>query len=82
MKRESGIKRKKEKGIEASNKYKQAKAVTAMFHFQNFSRKIGKTALDKKREMQQAQKLKILEAMKKEETAYNEKKRRYDDVMM
>ena len=31
--------------------------------------------------MQQAQKLKILEAMKKEETAYNEKKRRNDEVM-
>ena len=74
-------KKKKEKGIEAANKYKQAKAVTAMFHFQKFGCKIGKTALDKKREMQQAQKLKILKAMKKEETAYNEKKRKYDEVM-
>ena len=44
-------KKKKEKGIEALNKYKQATAVTVMFHFQKIGCKIGKTALDKKREM-------------------------------
>ena len=38
-------KKKKGKGIEASNKYKQAKAVIVMFHFQKFGYKIGKTAL-------------------------------------
>ena len=41
----------KEKGIETSNQLKQAKAVTTMYHFNQFGCKIGKTALQKKQEM-------------------------------
>ena len=74
-------KKNKEKGNEVANKYKQAKAVTAMFHFNEYGCKIGKTALEKKREVEKVQQRKVLEARKKEETAYNEKKRKYDEVM-
>ena len=38
-------------GIEAVNAYKKTKAVTAMFYFNEYGYKIGKTALDKKREI-------------------------------
>ena len=44
-------KKNKEKGIETSNQLKQAKAVTAMYHFNEFGCKIRKTALQKKQEM-------------------------------
>jgi len=74
-------KRHKTMGIEASNTYKKAKAVTAMYHFKEYGCKIGKTALEKKREIQEIQKMKILEARKKEEKVYNEKKRKYDEVI-
>ena len=36
-------------GIEASNTYEKAKAVTAMFHFKEYGCKIGKTVLEKKK---------------------------------
>ena len=74
-------KRNKTMGIEASNTYKKAQAVTAMYHFKEYGCKIGKTALEKKREIQHIQKMKVLEARKKEEKVYNEKKRKYDEVM-
>ena len=74
-------KKNKEKGSEASDKYKTAKTVTAMYHFNEFGCKIGKTALDKKREVQEIQQKKMLEARKKEEKSYYEKKRKYDEVM-
>ena len=74
-------KRNKTVGIEASNTYKKAKAVTMIFHFQEYEYKIGNTALDKKREIQQIQKMKVLEARKQEGKVYNEKKRKYNEVM-
>ena len=52
-----------------------------MYHFNEFGYKIGKTALDKKREVQEIQQKKMLEARKKEEKSYYEKKRKYDEVM-
>ena len=39
------------KGIEISNQLNKAKAVTAMYHFNEFGCKIGKTTLEKKREV-------------------------------
>ena len=38
----------KQKGIETSKQLKQEKAVTTMYHFQEFGCTIGKTALQKK----------------------------------
>ena len=52
-----------------------------MFHFNEYGCKIGKTALQKKRELQQIQNEKILAARKKEEAAYLQKKRKYDEVV-
>ena len=52
-----------------------------MYHFNEFGCKIGKTALDKKRELQEIQQRKLLKARKKEEKSYYEKRRKYDEVM-
>ena len=71
----------KSKGSAAAETYKTAKAVTAMFHFNEYGCKIGKTALDKKNDLYQPHLQKVKAARKKEEDAYNEKKRKYDDVM-
>ena len=71
IKQEREIKN-KENGSEASNKYKAAKAVTAMYYFNEFGCNVGKTALDKKREVQEIQQKKILEARKKEEKRHSE----------
>ena len=43
--------------------------------------KLVKLYWKRKREIEEVQKMKILEARKKEEKAYNEKKRKYDEVM-
>ena len=45
-----------------------------MYHFNEFGYNIGKTALDKKREIQEIQPRKMIEAIKKEEKRYYEKK--------
>ena len=74
-------KKNKLKGIETSNQLKQAKAVTAMYHFNTFGCKIGKTALQKKQEIWQAQQEKLLKARKKEEAKYVALKRKYDDII-
>ena len=68
-------------GIQAFNTCKKAMAVTAMFHFKEYGCKIDTTALETKREIQEVQKMKILEARKKEEKAYSEKKRIYYEGM-
>ena len=52
-----------------------------MYHFNEYGCKIGKTALQKKLEIQQEQQRKLLQARKKEEKIYHEKKRKYDEVM-
>ena len=67
-------KKNKQKGSDASDKYKTAKAVTAMYYFNEFGCKIGKTALDKKRELQEIQQRKLLKARKKEERSYYDKR--------
>lgn len=74
-------KKNRENGQQVANTYKKAKALTAMYHFNMFGCKIGKTALEKKRELQLIQQEKIEAARKKEEDAYFERKRKYDDVM-
>ncbi len=74
-------KKNKEMGEKVADTYKRAKAVTAMFHFNEYGCKIGKTALQKKKELQQIQHEKVIAARKKEEAAYVEKKRIYDDVI-
>ena len=58
-------KRNKEKVSNASNKYKVAKVVTAMYHFNEFGCKIGKTALGKKLEIKQEEQRNLLEVRKK-----------------
>ena len=52
-----------------------------MYFFNEFGCKIGKNALQKKRKLFQIQQQKVLAARKKEEQAYVEKKRKYDEVM-
>ena len=52
-----------------------------MYHFSLFGCKIGKTALEKKREIQRTRHEKTLAARKKEEATYLEKKRKDDAVM-
>ena len=71
----------KQKGVESSNQLKKAKAITAMYHFNEFGCKIGKTALQKKQELWQAQQEKLLKARKKEEAKHVALKRKYDDIM-
>jgi hypothetical protein len=71
----------KEQGGKVADTYKKAKAVTAMYHFNSFGCKIGKTALEKKTELFNFQQQKILAARKKEEAAYKERRKKYDDVM-
>ena len=68
----------KQKGVETSNQLKKAKAVTAMYHFNEFGCKIDKTTLEKKREVWQAQQEKLLKASKKEEAKCVALKRKYD----
>ena len=74
-------KKHKENGLKVAETYKKAKALTAMYHFNMYGCKIGKTALEKKRELQLIQHEKTLAARRKEEAAYLEKKRKYDAVM-
>ena len=74
-------KKNKERGGHVAITHQRAKAVTAMFHFNEFGCKIGKTALQKKRELFHIQQQKVLAARKKEEQVYVEKKRKYDEVM-
>ena len=63
----------KTKGSDVADVYKKAKAVTGMFHFNEYGCKVGKIALDKKKDLFQVQQQKILDARKKEEEAYNER---------
>ena len=49
-----------------------------MCHFNEYGCKIGMTAPQKKRENEQVQQRKVLEARKKEEAAYIDKKRKYE----
>ena len=65
-------KKHKEDGLKITNTYKKAKALTVMYHFNLFSCKIGKTALEKKREIQRTRHEKTLAARKKEEATYLE----------
>ena len=74
-------KKNKEMGEKVADTYKRAKAVTAMYHFNEYGCKIGKTALQKKKELQQIQHEKVVAARKKEEAAYMERKRKYDEVV-
>ena len=74
-------KRNKQKGIETSNQLKKAKAVTAKYHFNEFGYKIGKTALEKKKQVWKDQQKKLLKARKKEEAKYVALKRKYDHIM-
>ena len=62
----------KEKDSDASNKYKAANVVLAKYYFNEYGCKIGKTALQKKLEIQQDQQRKLLQARKKEEQNYYE----------
>ncbi len=71
----------KQKGAESSNQLMKAKAITAMYHFNKFGCKIGKTALQKKQELWQAQQEKLLKARKKEEAKYVALKRKCDNIM-
>ena len=52
-----------------------------MYFFNEFGCKVGKTALQKKRELFDIQQQKVLAARKKEEQLYPEKKHKYDEVM-
>ena len=52
-----------------------------MYPFNVLGCKIGKTALENKREIQRIQYEKTLAARKKEEAAYLEKRRKYDAVI-
>ena len=74
-------KRNKERGGKVAETHQKAKAATAMYFFNEFGCKIGKTALQKKRELFDIQQQKVLAARKKEEQVYAEKKRKYDEVM-
>ena len=60
----------------------QAKAVTAMYHFNTFGCRVGKSALEIKKELQDIQKKKLIDARMKEERAYNDRKAKYEEVMM
>jgi len=74
-------KRNKERGGKVAETHQKAKAVTAIYFFNQFGCKVGKTALQKKRELFDIQQQKVLAARKKEEQAYAEKQRKYDEVM-
>ena len=63
----------KERGGLVAVTHQKAKAVTAIYFFNEFGCKIGKTALQKKRELFHTQQQKFLAARKKEEQVYIEK---------
>ena len=62
-------------------KFEQVKLVTTMFHFNTIGCKIGKDALQKKREMVAMQTAKDLESQKKEEAKYNQRKNKFNEIM-
>ena len=72
---------KKLEGEQLKSKFHEIKSVTAMLHFNELGCKIGMDALQKKREIVKIAEAKNEELRKREEAIYNEKKRRYDDVM-
>ena len=74
-------KKQKENCLKVAKTYWKTKALTVIYHLNKFGCKIGKTALQKKKELQLIQHEKTLAARKKEEVAYLEKKRKYDAVM-
>jgi len=75
------IRIKKQEGEQVSTIFDSAKALTAMVHFNEIGCKIGKSALQKKRYLADLQLNKKLEARKKEEANYLEKKRAYDNIV-
>ena len=73
--------RNKERDGKVAETHQKAKAITAIHFFNEFGCKIGKTALQKKRELFDIQQQTELAERKKEEQVYAGKKRKYDEVM-
>ena len=71
----------RDKGEKTKHDFEKARSITAMYHFNSYGCKIGKTALDIKKELQDIQKKKQLEARNKEEKDYFEKKEKYEAIM-
>ena len=72
---------KKMEGNDIKNKLAAVKTVTAMFHFNNLGCVIGKDALQKKQHIVAIQQSKILQARKKEESVFQEKKLKYEEIV-
>ena len=72
---------KKIEGQTITSKLNDVKSVTAMYHFNELGCKIGKDALEKKKEIFDIQQAKLLEARKKEEYDFRQKQAKYDEVM-
>ena len=75
------IRKKKKEGETISSVFEDAKALTAMYHFNEIGCKIGKSALEKKKQLADLQQKKKMEARTKEEDEYRERKRTYDDIV-
>ena len=71
----------KQRGNTLAEKYEAAKAVTAMYHFNNFGCAVGKDALQKKREIDQLHNAKMNEIHEKQRQDFEEKKRKYDEII-
>ena len=68
-------------GNDIEHKLDAVKTVTAMFHFNNLGCVIGKDALQKKQHIVAIQQSKILQARKKEESVFQEKKLKYEEIV-
>ena len=69
------------KGNTLAEKYENAKAVTAMYHFNNFGCAVGMNALQKKREIDQLNNAKVYESHQKQRHDFEAKKKKYDEVI-
>ena len=71
----------KEQGEQMKSNFEKAKSVTAMYHFNSYGCKIGKDALQIKKELHENEKRKQLEARRKEEREYFQKKEKYEEII-
>ena len=72
---------KKMEGNDIKHKLDAVKTVATMFHFNNLGCVIGKDALQKKQHIVAIQQSKILQARKKEESVFQEKKLKYEEIV-
>ena len=72
---------KKSKGEEMQKSFSDIKSVTAMYHFNELGCMVGMDALKKKRQILTIHEEKLLQQRQKEEADFNDKKKKFDEVM-